>query len=109
MAFEVIKMLDGEEAAKNAANYFERTIQNNEAPDDIPQTKRSELSNAKLTIKDLVVELGMLPSNAEAKRQITAGAVEVDNKKITDFNTELDLASVNIVKVGKLNWHKLID
>jgi tyrosyl-tRNA synthetase len=112
LAYELVNMLDGQIAATEAKNYFEKTIQEGEAPDDTPNIKKDEII-AKLgsapTLKDLLVYLELAQSNAEAKRLIQSGAIEIDNTKFRDISQTIPLQDIKLIKSGKRNWRKLID
>ncbi|MFQ5493277.1 MAG: tyrosine--tRNA ligase [Candidatus Dojkabacteria bacterium] len=112
VAFQIVKLHHGEEEATKAQSYFEKTIQNQEAPEDIREVSREELRNIngsdKLELKVLLVETGLAPSNTEAKRLIQAGAVEIDGSKQIDASSSINLSEINTVKVGKRGWIKLV-
>jgi len=112
LGYELVKMLDSVEAAESAKSFFEHTIQEGQAPDDTPAMKRSEISAVignTTTVKDLLVALKLVPSNAEAKRLILGGAVEINQTKVTDVNHSINITEVDLVKAGKRKWYKLID
>lgn len=58
-------------------------------------------------IVDLLKALGAVSSSSEAKRLIEAGAVDIDQKIVTDFKAILTPAVGMIVKVGKHKMYKL--
>jgi tyrosyl-tRNA synthetase len=112
LAYEIVKTLNGGEQANSAKNFFEKTIQEGQAPDDTPQVSKMELVSSitnKPIIKDLLIYLKLYTSSSEAKRQILAGAVEIDGKKVLDFNQAIDINSIEYIKAGKRNWIKLIN
>lgn len=114
LAYEVVKLHDGEQAAKLAEKNFESTVQHKEVPEDIPTVKRANLKLAKkgnknVSLKELLTELKLTSSNGEAKRLIQSGGVEVDGKKILDSNSSVELKGVNLIRAGKRNWRKLVD
>lgn len=112
LGFLLVTSIDGDEAAGLAKSFFEKTIQEGQAPDNTPSSKRSDLIEKygdKPMVKDLIVGLNMAPSNAEAKRLIQSGAIEINEIKIQDINAIQDMAAINLIKVGKRNWHKIID
>jgi len=112
LGYILVKSLDGEATAKKAQAFFEKTIQEGQAPEDTPSSQRTEIKKAiglKPSIKDLISFLKLTPSNSEAKRLILSGAVEIDGVKVQDLNATIDLAKTNLIKVGKRKWHKIID
>lgn len=111
----LVSLLDGEQAAKDAKEYFEKTIQNKELPDDIPSMSREELilnlsktnSPEKITAKEILTASKMTVSNGEAKRLIQEGAVEFNEEKINDANLIVDLSELKLIKSGKRKWLKI--
>jgi tyrosyl-tRNA synthetase len=113
LAYEVVKIFDGEDMAEIAKKHFESTVQNKEIPTNIPQiNKETILQNSslgdKILLSELIFILNLTKSKAESKRMISAGAVSIDDNKITDINFLADIKSIRYLKVGKRNWLELI-
>ena len=108
LAQTITAMHNGEDQAAKAASFFERTVQNNEAPDEIAEFKRAGLGT-EIETKDLLLAAKLAPSASEAKRLIRSGAVEFDGKKIEDPSSKINPADVSVIKVGKKKWLKLTD
>jgi len=112
LGFELVKLLDGEDSARKAAAFFENTIQKGQAPINTPSKDREDVTKVlgeTPSLKDLLLHLNLAPSGAEAKRLILSGAVEIDDKKITDITATIQIRDIKLVKVGKRNWFKLIN
>jgi len=58
-------------------------------------------------IVELLKELGACKSSAEAGRLITAGAVSIDEQKITDIKATVSVHMGMVVRVGKHRFYKL--
>lgn len=82
LAYEITKTVHGEDSAKNAQEYFERTFQkrNPEFLLEIPLKQSLPATLAPFT---------SLSSTSEAKRLISQGSVIIDGNKITDPNQQL--------------------
>ncbi len=105
LAFEIIKLVHGEEKARLAQENFVRTIQNKETPEEVEEMNVK--SGAKLI--DLVVGSGLAESRGEAKRKIQQGGVRIDDNKIEDIDFEIDSRqSGKILKVGKHDFRKIL-
>ncbi|MEX2603715.1 MAG: tyrosine--tRNA ligase, partial [Gracilimonas sp.] len=104
LAFTIVRMYHGEEAAKGAKNYFEQTVINKEVPDDAPVFYFE--TDKEIRLLDIVAETGFSPSNGETKRMIKQGGISIDDKKITDKNYSLTLKEGDefSLKVGKRNF-----
>lgn len=110
LAYTIVDSLHNEAAAQEAQAYFEKTIQKQQMPEDATTIDLKKLSakinNETVTLKNLLVNAQIIQSGSEAKRLITSGAVDVNDKTITDINHILKLDEIKNIKVGKRNWYK---
>jgi tyrosyl-tRNA synthetase len=90
MALEIVKMIKGEEAARQAARHFEKTVQQKEAPEEVRIVTIDENSK---NIVDLLVETGLASSKGEARRLIEQGGIKVDKQPVP--------SSEYVVEIGK--------
>ncbi|HKK25821.1 MAG TPA: tyrosine--tRNA ligase [Gracilimonas sp.] len=104
LAFTIVRMYHGEEAAKGAKEHFEKTVINKEIPDDAPEF--SFPVGEEIRLLDIVAETGFSPSNGETKRMIKQGGISVNDKKITDKNYSIIFSEGDefSLKVGKRNF-----
>lgn len=104
LAFTIVRMYHGEEAAKGAKNYFEKTVINKEVPDDAPEF--SFPIGEEIRLLDIVAETGFSPSNGETKRMIKQGGISVNDKKVNDKNYSITFNEGDefTLKVGKRNF-----
>lgn len=105
LAFDIIKMVKGEEAAQEGQDHFEKTVQKKELPSDIQEVKYSGGDEVIEFLKFLVVK-GLIPSNAEAKRLAKQGGLELDGKRV-NLDSDISIASGSIVKIGKRRFVKI--
>jgi len=101
LAFELVHMLQGKTAAEKGKQNFEKVHQANKYPK--PRLILSQSAfNSNPTISQLMVTAGVASSNSEAKRLITSGSVEVNNKVITKNEPAIyDYYKGKVFKVGK--------
>ncbi|MDH4330074.1 MAG: tyrosine--tRNA ligase [Candidatus Moranbacteria bacterium] len=105
LAFEIVKLFRSEKDASEAQEYFVKTIQNKEIPDEVEEAKTK--SGAAIT--DFMVEFGLATSKGDARRKIEQGGVSIDGEKITDVNFVLTKEhDGKVVKVGKHNFRKIV-
>lgn len=104
LAYTIVKMYHGDEAAKGARKHFEQTVINKEVPNDAPEFSYS--SGLELRLLDIIADTGFSPSNGETKRMMKQGGVSLDDKKIQDVNYTLKLEKGEkiVLKVGKRNY-----
>jgi tyrosyl-tRNA synthetase len=101
LARTIVMELHGEEAAVEAEEHFERTVQRKETPDDIPEWS---LDGAERLL-DVVVAAGLAPSRREARRLFDQGAVQVDGAAAA---ADAEVAPGQVVQVGKRRWLRLV-
>lgn len=106
MAFEVVKVIRGEEEAITSQRNFEARVQNKELPDEIEEMK---FKKGKHLLIDLLIETKLAPSKNEARRLIVNGGVRIDNKKIEDANAEIEIKDKEmILQKGKRGFVKIV-
>ncbi|HKV60484.1 MAG TPA: tyrosine--tRNA ligase [Candidatus Acidoferrum sp.] len=108
LAQEVIADFHGEEAARKAAENFQRVFRDRQAPVDSAVEKLSVGSTRKLTA--LLVDLKMAPSKAEAERLIKQKAVEIDGTMIDDPRKDIDLSrpAEFLLRSGKKKFVRVV-
>lgn len=94
-------------SAQQAEEEFQRIFVDKGLPDQITEIKMAYQS---IALIKLLVDLGLVSSNSEARRMIQGRAVEIDQIKIEDDKLILNLipSQVLIIKVGKKKFVKLI-
>ena len=98
----IVTLYHGEDAAKTAQEKFDERFGSgrDEIPEDLPESTIS-LSEGKIGLIELVVELNFAESKGAARRLITAGAIRKDQVKITDFHTEFSGEQEFVLQAGK--------
>lgn len=112
LAFELTKLVHGEEEAKKAEAGAKALFQSG-AEAEIPMTVLAEadFSDGSIDISSILVKAGLVSSRSEARRAIEQGGISVDNEKVTDIKTTFayaDLKNGKIVRRGKKNFRKII-
>ena len=113
LAFEVTKMVHGEEEAIKADNAAKAVFGAGSNDADMPTFELSKEKLAEsINIVDLLVGSGLAPSKGEARRLVQQGGISIDGNKIDDIAyiiTE-DIFSENkiVVKNGKKVFLKIV-
>ena len=113
LAFELTKMVHGEEEAKKALAAAKALFSQGAAV-DMPcvELTAADLTDGKIDILTMLVKAGLVPSKSEARRAVTQGGVSADGEKLTDIYTEFTgdrLGGEGIVlKKGKKNFKKIV-
>ena len=106
LAWTIVRMYHGQEAADGARQHFERTVIKDEVPDDIPEVA---LEGPGVGLIEAMRAAGFAASNGEARRFIQQNAVSVDGEKLTDPLTSISLAEgPAVLRVGKRRYARLV-
>ena len=107
-AFEITKLIHGEEAAKNAEEAANALFGGNKNTDNMPTTK---IESANMSILDVLVLTGITTSKGKAKDLINQGGVSLNDEKITEITymlSEKDFTEgYAIIQKGKKVFHKI--
>jgi len=104
LAFEIVKMLDGEKNAKNAANEFERVVQKKNLPSEIPTVTIKE---KEILLPKLLLRGGLVSSASVAKRLIEQGGVEINGEKMSDPNQPITIKDNLVIRGGKRKFVRI--
>lgn len=97
LAFEITKEIWSEQDAKDALEHFESVIQKKNIPIEIKDVNNKDIIKVIIDLRGCSV--------TEARRLLIQGAVKVNDEKMLE---EKPLSSGDIVKVGKLNFGKVV-
>ncbi len=111
LAFELTKMIHGEEEATKAQNAARALFAGGADNSHMPETVLTDddFTDGSIMLLDMMVKAGIIKSKGEGRRLITQGGVSVNDEKATDPNmsfTTNDFANEIIVKKGKKVFHK---
>lgn len=102
LAGEIIKIYHGETNANKAKDFFEKTFQKREAPDEMPTITVDADS---IELVDFLAENNLASSKSEAKRLIREGAIEVDGQKVSE--SEYEFENNQVMKIGKKKFVRI--
>lgn len=114
LAFEVTKMVHGEEEANKSLNAAKEIFLSGGVSADMPSTQLSEedFPDGKIGLLSLLVKTGLCSSNGDARRLVQQGGVLIDEEKITEpsftLSKEMFAKGHIIVKKGKKTFHKVV-
>lgn len=111
LAFELTKMIHGEEEATKAQNAAKALFAGGADNSNMPETVLSDddFNDGSIMLLDMMVKAGIIKSKGEGRRLITQGGVSVNDEKATDPNMSFTVDDFNneiIVKKGKKVFHK---
>ncbi|MBR1563071.1 MAG: tyrosine--tRNA ligase [Ruminococcus sp.] len=110
LAFELTKLIHGEEEAQKADAAAKAIFAGSGDSENMPSTEipTAETEDGKLGILTLLVKCGLCASNGEARRLVTQNGISVNDEKFTDPKGMVDLSEPVIIKKGKKVFHKAV-
>ena len=110
LAFEVTKLIHGEEEAQKAQEAARSLFGGEGNTENMPSTELTLQDS--LGVLDILVKTKLAPSKGEGRRLIEQGGITVQDKKISDPTTQLTKEDFPegfiIIKKGKKVYHKVI-
>ena len=108
VAHKLVSDFHDSKAAAQAQEFFEKTVQGGEIPNDIPEyTVPSGEDAVNLRLSNLLVDSGLTTSTGEARRLIDQGAVKINDVAVTKNENVADLDK-GILRAGRRRYLKLI-
>lgn len=113
LAFEITKLIHGEEEAQKARNTARALFGGGENAENMPVAKlsKADFTDNSINILDLLVKTKIAPSKGEGRRLIDQGGIFIDDKKSESATENISLEAVEkgiIVKKGKKIFVKVI-
>ena len=112
LAYELTKLVHGEEEAKKAQESARALFSQGDAANMPTTTLTAEdLEDGCMDILTMLVKAELVPSKSEARRAVQQGGVSVDGEKITNIHevfTEDAFKAGVVLKKGKKNFRKIV-
>ena len=106
-AFEITKLIHGEEEAKKAEEAAKALFEGQGSLENMPTSK----VDSNISILDAIIMVGMAPSKGQARTLINQGGITLNDEKINDVNYVLSDEDFKegyaILRKGKKVYHKL--
>ena len=103
LALEITARYHGKSEAHEAQAEFARVFAQNQIPDDMPVLQHS----GALWICKALVDGKLVGSTSQARREIAAGAVRINQQKELDINKQLDVGE-HVLQVGKRKFLRVL-
>ena len=114
LAFELTKLVHGEEEASKAQEAARALFGSGANTDNMPSTKLEDADfTDEFTVLDLLTKCSLIPSRKEGRRLIQQGGVSLDGEKVSDPFTKVtkEMFRENgyvVIKKGKKVFHKAV-
>jgi len=112
LAFELTKMIHGEEEATKAQESAKALFSQGGDNSNMPTTTLTEedFVEGSIGLLDILVKTSLVPSKKEGRRLVEQGGIEINGEKVNDVNMKFDKADFRnevIIKKGKKTFHKI--
>ena len=111
LAYEVTKLVHGEEEANKAKSAAEAVFGGQGSDENMP-TYEIEAVTGEQGVMDVLVEAGFIPSKGEGRRLVQQGGLSINGEKMTDFGLRLTedlfVDGKVVVKKGKKAFLKIV-
>ena len=114
LAFEVTKLIHGEEEAVKAQNAARAIFGGGAHSENMPSTELSDgdFTDGEISVLALLAKTKLVPSKGEARRLIDQGGISIDDEKVNSVTAKISKSSFEkgfvIIKKGKKVYHKAI-
>ena len=112
LAFELTKLVHGEEEARKAQDAAKALFVGGGDMSNVPSTQLTgeDLTDGSIGVLDLMVKCKLAPYKKEARRLVEQGGVEVNGQKVAGVATAYTAADLSgeglMIKKGKKVFHK---
>jgi tyrosyl-tRNA synthetase len=104
LAWEIVDIFHGAEAAQAAETHFRTVHQQRELPADMPELKLLEPTS----VVDILTHTGAVASRSEVRRLVQQGGVRLEGERVDDPNLIVRPAGEQVLQVGRRKFLKLI-
>ncbi len=103
MAFEIVRIIKGQKEAQKAQKFFEKTVQGNETPEDMPTIEFDPSKNVCENASQMEPEM----SKTQIRRIIEQGGLTINDQKILNPMEKVQTKSGDIIKLGKRKYARV--
>lgn len=113
LAFEVTKLIHGDDEASKALAAAKAVFGAGGASEDMPTTEigEADLTNDEIAVVDMMIKSKLAASKGEARRLITQGGITLDDAKVTDIALTVAKQALEngvVIKKGKKVFHRFV-
>lgn len=112
LAYEVTKMVHGEEEAKKANDAAMAIFSGGGNTENMPsESVEASVIDEGINVLDLLLKVGLIPSKAEGRRLVQQNGLSINGEKVTDVQTTIDNTYFRdgemVIKKGKKKFLKV--
>ncbi|NIP32322.1 MAG: tyrosine--tRNA ligase [Phycisphaerae bacterium] len=91
--------------ARAAAAEFDKVYAKRQMPSEIPEVV---IADPTISVKKLLLSSKLVETGGEAKRMVAQGAVTIDEKRVQDVNLPANVATGQVIRVGKHKFAQIV-
>ncbi len=109
LARTLVRLYHDEEKALAAEANFLRVFSQREMPEVIEEytVAPTDLEDGKIWIVKLIVDAGLAQKNNEARRNIEGGGVRIDEQRLEDHESQVEVREGMVLQVGKRKFRRI--
>lgn len=109
LARTLVRLYHDEEQALAAEAHFLRVFSQREMPEVIEEytVAATDLDDGKIWIVKLIVDAGLAQKNNEARRNIEGGGVRIDEQRMEDHESQVEVREGMVLQVGKRKFRRI--
>lgn len=104
LAREIVTQFHNADAAREGEEYFIRTIQKREIPEEMPEYRIANPTS----IVDVLAGAQIAGSKSEARRLIAGGGVRINGNRVESQDTLIEPGNEYVVQVGKRKFIRVV-
>ena len=108
----IVESLYNKKKADFAEKHFDSIFKLKKIPEKVQHYKldKSDIKDGKVWLVNLLVKCKLAESNGEARRLISQGAIKIDNSKVDDINSEMNIEYLDgkVIQKGKRYFCKIL-
>jgi len=104
LAWEIVAIFDGDEAADRATAHFARVHQQRQLPEEMPTHALTGPTN----VVEVIFDAELAHSKSQARRLVQQGAVKLDGERVTSIEAEIEADDEQVLQVGKRRFLRLV-
>ena len=113
LAFEITKMIHGEEEAQKAADAAQALFSGGAASQNVPSFEvTADMLAEDNRVTTLLASCGLCKSRGEARKMVESGAVAVNDEKVTDVDARIEADVIGadglMLRKGKKGYCRLV-
>ncbi|MEE2856468.1 MAG: tyrosine--tRNA ligase [Planctomycetota bacterium] len=109
LARTLVRLYHDEEQALAAEAHFLRVFSQREMPEVIEEytVAATDLDDGKIWLVKLIVDAGLAQKNNEARRNIEGGGVRIDEQRMEDHESQVEVREGMVLQVGKRKFRRI--